>query len=759
MRLSRFFHEYPVMNDDFGKDYGSSEVPQRGAVPSSRKISFDDFEIERQKSEDEEKRSKLGIPRIKGIKDDLLGAPRKLSSKLFGNVADDGAVARENVVEPKRYESVESAPAELPYFSNEELQLVRVRKIPKSSTPKPVVEEAAQSQIQHVKPSPTQPQVDLVDGRIAELESSYAEIEETDGMILEEELIAAIEQAESIDDTEFDYDEQDAEEEEEPVSEIATPIQNVALAEPELDPALRVYLDTLRGYAAKPRRASDVRDPRKDFVLMLSELLDLLREQVGAMSALFFWTNTRKQQLVLECASVDDIAYSYLIEERRFPIEHDAISRVAIKGEPQLIQSISPQAEYDLIPYYNDSIGVRSLAALPVFFGDSIVAVLACDSLEEESFSPETLRLMTNYSKVISGLVRNYIEAYDLLNSARTLKAARKLFQLAGNDFSRTSARDTERTSEYILRALTEAAGDLVDWQWLSTVAFDDTQRAWVVTGLQAKVSEPYVLPKTRIDLGESIIGRTLRTGKSEHIEQLSQQSIRFSVDEERERSIGHSFLVIPIRTTLKNYGVLVLEHSEAAKYSDVDIETLEHLARSAATSLEIFTLSELVNDRALTDILTGTLNKRGFKERFSEELVRAKEFDEPLSVILFEIDEASKFEDRFVQEDIDTVILSLSNVLQFIKQPFDVLARIGEFTFAVLLIKMTDEDAFLWSEKVRQKIVSEVIALSRKSFTVTTSIGVAGARRNSTADELLVCARMALDKAKERGGNEVIVY
>ena len=112
-----------------------------------------------------------------------------------------------------------------------------------------------------------------------------------------------------------------------------------------------------------------------------------------------------------------------------------------------------------------------------------------------------------------------------------------------------------------------------------------------------------------------------------------------------------------------------------------------------------------------------------------------------------------------FTQEDIDTVILSLSNVLQFIKQPYDVIARIGEFTFAILLIKMTDEEAFLWSEKVRQKIVSEVIALSRKSFTVTTSIGVAGARRNSTADELLICARMALDKAKERGGNEVIVY
>lgn len=740
------------MNEDIGKDYGSSDVPPEGLQKSSRKISFDDFEIERTQGQRDEKESggKFRIPRIKAIKDDLLGAPRKISSKLFGAHADDGAIVQSQN-EPKPYNPINPPSTEQSYFSETELQNVRIRKIPKPDSL--LNDEQAPNVEVHLVNSPTPMQEEILDEKILELDVSLTGIDDIDGEVLEQELVAAVEEAEESDDEDLE------EYSEESVTEITISAQFAALPDPVLDPALAVYLEALRGFAAQPRRASDVRDPRKDFVLMLSELLDLLREHVGAMSALFFWTNAHKQHLVLECASVDDTAYSHLVAERRFPIEHDAISRVAIKGVPQLLNSISKQAEYDLIPYYNEPIGVRSLAALPVFFGESIVAVLACDSLEEECFSPETLRLMTNYSKIISGLVRNYIEAYDLLNSARTLKSARKLFQLAGNDFSRGSGRETERTAEYILRALSEAAGELIEWQWLGTVAFDDAQRAWCVSGLQTKAPEPYVLPKTRIDLAESIIGRALRTGKSEYIERLTQQSIRYAIDEERERSVGHSFLVIPIRTNQKNYGVLVLEHSEPAKYSDVDIETLEHLCRSAATSLENFALSELIHDRALTDILTGTLNKRGFKERFGEEIARAKEFDEPLSIILFEIDDASKFEERFVQEDIDTVILALANVLQYIKQPFDVLARIGEFTFAVLLIKMTDEDAFLWSEKVRQKIVSEVIALSRKSFTVTTSIGVAGARRNSSADELLISARMALDKAKERGGNEVIVY
>lgn len=722
------------MSDERVTDYGAGDfTPNNGGKNPPRKISFDDFEIHGEMPEQTEKRNPV-IPRIKGLKDDLLGGGKRLTSKIF-RAANDAApqAYQDNPIGEEFY--VQPVPADVPYFSDEELSNVRVRKISKPQTLPPSLDEVEQKPLEEHQE--TIPEMESkTDDLFASIEEEQYEPEEITELIIEEEIEVA-----------------------EPVTTPQeTPLPR-ELPEERYDPAIKVYLDTLRGFAATPRRASEVRDPRKDFVLLLSEILDLIREQVDSLSALFFWTNTKKAQLVLECASLDDFAFTHLSRERRFPIGHDAVSKVALRAEPQLVESIAPQAEYDLIPYYQDTVGIRSFAAMPVLFGDNVVAVLAVDSLDEDHFSPETLRIMTNYSKVITGLVRSYIEAYDLITSARTLKAARKLFGISHEDIVKRTGKDAERTGEYIMRSLSEAASELVDWQWLATVSFDDAQRAWCISGLQAKVADPYLLPKTRIDLAESIVGRTLRSGKSEHIDELSQQSIRFSIEEEKTKAAGHSFLVIPVRTASKNYGALVVEHSDAGKYTDVDIETLEHLARSAATSLEIFALSEVVQERALTDILTGNYNRRGFKERFTEELARAKEFDESLSLILFEIDDSAKFEERFLQEDIDTIILALSNVLQFIKQPFDVLARTGEFTFGVLLIKMSDEEAFLWSEKVRQKIVSEVIALSRKSFTITTSIGVAGARRNSTPDELLVCAKMALDKAKERGGNEVIVY
>ncbi len=725
---------------------GESEAPR-----AARRITFDDFEIERNIAEERDAIHsgflKKAIPRIKSMKDDLLGGGGKITSKFFGGKHEEASE------EPHQHWEETSAPIDplsAPYFSDEERSLIRVKKLPRKDEP-PVEQSFVTRPMPKASTPPPQIEEELIEEEeiademedLAEIAYTETTVEVDNDVFQDEESIVIVE---SVVLPPIRKAEKEIPEEQEAIEE-------------QTDPSIKVYLDSLRGFDSLPRRAGEAREPRKDFVLMLSELLELLREHIEAQSVLFFWMNSRKQQLVLECASLDDFAFKYLVPERRYALDNDAVSRTAVRAEPQLIQRIAPQAEYDLIPYYTDVIGVRSFAAMPVFFGDSLVAVVAVDSLIEDQFSAETLRLLTEYSKLISGLVRSYIETYDLLSSARTLESARKLHQLANVDFSIHAPRDADRTGEYILRALSEAAGELIDWEWFATISFDVTQRAWGIHNLQAKASEAYIAPKTRIDLSESIIGRCLRTGKSERIDSLTQQSVRFSVEEDRERAVGHSFLVIPIRTSQKNYGALAIEHSESARFTDVDIEAVEHLTRSAASALEILALSEIVQDRALTDILTGVLNKRGFDERLGEELARAKEFDEPLSVILFEIDDIIQFAERFNQEDLDTIVLALTGVLQYLKQTYDVLARVGQYTFAVLLVKMTDEEAYLWSEKVRQKIVSEVIALGRKSFSITTSIGLAGARRNSTTDDILTSAKMALDKAKERGGNEVIVY
>jgi diguanylate cyclase (GGDEF)-like protein len=775
-------------------------------------VIFDDFQIsraEQQAQVDSEKAAwrereqrlerekpallRFAAPRLKSLRDEMIG----VQSKFFRRHVEEPSPAATDP--PKK------PPENGVYFADHERAGVRVTRtnnhptdqnLPKPSSPQPAthleetdleseprgdfIESMLADEFFEDQENATD--IEVEDENESEFEESEEESEEEnefeDANDLEDEQAEEFEdeQAEEFEDEqaeEFEDEESDDYEEEAGIknipgsgSELLPPTYAPQHKEPafealpldaRLEPTLMAYLDALRAFDSFPRRANELRDPRADFVALLAELLDILREELAASSAMFFWVNTKKQQLVLESAALDDRAYQFLASGKRFPIELDAVSRVVTKRRPELHSSINPQAELDLIPYYRDAIGTASFAGMPVLFGDGLVAVLTVDSLEPDHFTQETLRILTSYSKLISGLIRSYIEKYDLLAAARTLDAARKLHEMVSPDASLRVLRDQRKNPEYVLRALTEAAGEIIDWDWLATASFDDQRRLWNVSSLQSKRTGAYVPPQTPISMDESIVSKCLSTGRSMRIDNLGPQHVRFNVEE--DSAIGHSFLVIPIRTSTKNYGALAIEHSEKARFTDADVETLEHLARSAAAALEIIVLGEMVGERALTDLLTGALNKHGLVDRANQELARAMKFDEPLTFVLFEIDGASEFRSRFSQEDSDTIVLAITRLLKFGVRPFDVIARIGEHSFAAILVKMSDEEGYLWSEKMRKMIVSEVIAIGKRSYSVTVSIGVSGARRDGRVQELIEGAELALERARELGGNNVIVY
>ncbi len=749
--------------NDFEHDSRPSEpIPTQATEASDakapqrlKKVIFDDFQItraEQQAQVDDERKAwndrevrlekekpsliRFAVPRLKSLRDEMIGVQNKLPF-FKKHPREEEALPRHTADQPD---------ANGTYFAEHERAVIRVTRV----------------QQEEEWPSNEDTVVHPVEG-VSEV--SLDSLPSEEGILTEE---MSSDPAEEFETDVMDLDDEEPLDEEfisAPEAPIHTSMhiprteaEEIPL-EPKIESSLLSFLDALRAFDSYPRRSFEPRDPRADFVALLGELLDILRDELNASSAMFFWVNAKKQQLVLESAALDDRAYQFLAAGKRFPIELDAVSRIVTKRRPELHSSISQQAELDLIPYYRDAIGTASFAGMPVLFGDGLVAVLTVDSTTPDHFNAETLRILTNHSKLISGLIRSYIEKYDLLAAARTLDAARKLHEMVSPDGSLRALRDQRKNPEYVLRALTEAAGEIIDWEWLAAASFDDARRLWNISSLQSKRAGAYVPPMTPVSMEESLIGKCLSSGKSIRIDALTPQTVRYNMEEDRNAATGHSFLVIPIRTTTKNYGALAIEHSERARFTDADVETLEHLARSAAAALEIIVLGDMVGERALTDLLTGVLNKRGLLDRANQELARAMQFDEPLTFALFEIDGASEFRSRFSQEDSDTIVLAITRLLQFGVRPFDVVARTDEHTFAVLLMKRTDEEGYLWSEKMRKMIVSEVIAIGKRSYSVTVSIGVSGARRDGAVEELIEGAEMALERARELGGNNVIVY
>jgi diguanylate cyclase (GGDEF)-like protein len=91
--------------------------------------------------------------------------------------------------------------------------------------------------------------------------------------------------------------------------------------------------------------------------------------------------------------------------------------------------------------------------------------------------------------------------------------------------------------------------------------------------------------------------------------------------------------------------------------------------------------------------------------------------------------------------------------------RPYDLVGRVDFNRFAILLVNTTANDAYLWAEKFRKNIASNVMNLEQKSFSVTVSVGVCGAVSDINDLELLENAGHVLSKAVEAGGNIVRVY
>jgi len=62
----------------------------------------------------------------------------------------------------------------------------------------------------------------------------------------------------------------------------------------------------------------------------------------------------------------------------------------------------------------------------------------------------------------------------------------------------------------------------------------------------------------------------------------------------------------------------------------------------------------------------------------------------------------------------------------------------------------------FLWAEKLRMKIARKPIAVVAKQTTFTVSIGIASTTNLTDMNELINNAELALNKAIEKGGNNV---
>jgi len=215
-----------------------------------------------------------------------------------------------------------------------------------------------------------------------------------------------------------------------------------------------------------------------------------------------------------------------------------------------------------------------------------------------------------------------------------------------------------------------------------------------------------------------------------------------------------------------QRWSVLVAE-DQAVFTAEVNDLTRNQLLNTLILALIIGSLVilagrmfETTERESLSDPLTGLANRRFFQEILLRELRRAQRSNQPLALIIADIDHFKGVNDTYGHSVGDEVLEQVGSIMLASVRATDFVIRYGGEEFVVLMPETRSADAVAVADKLRKTIGDTILeSTSRPGMTlkVTISAGVAAFPADGqTGEQLILRADRALYWAKEHGRNRV---
>lgn len=165
--------------------------------------------------------------------------------------------------------------------------------------------------------------------------------------------------------------------------------------------------------------------------------------------------------------------------------------------------------------------------------------------------------------------------------------------------------------------------------------------------------------------------------------------------------------------------------------------------------------------ERAIKDHLTQLYNRLYFEEEGAIEIERARRYGFPISLILFDIDDFKRVNDRYGHHAGDMVLIKFADLLRSSIRGTDIPVRYGGEEFVVLLPHTFHEEALKVADRVRLCFERSVFRFEGEVAKLTVSAGVSSYNsepfdKECSLPELLDRADKAMYRAKRKGKNRV---
>ncbi|MBJ7348286.1 MAG: GGDEF domain-containing protein [Thermoleophilaceae bacterium] len=155
--------------------------------------------------------------------------------------------------------------------------------------------------------------------------------------------------------------------------------------------------------------------------------------------------------------------------------------------------------------------------------------------------------------------------------------------------------------------------------------------------------------------------------------------------------------------------------------------------------------------DLAGKDPLTGVANLRQLRERINFEVKRADRREQPLTILMIDLDDFSRVNDEFSHTLGDAVLVACAQAMQRVVRGSELLARRSSDEFAVITVGETEEELNALTERLRAAVRKERERLC-PDVTPEFTVGQATWREGENGEALLRRADRSLHVARSLG-------
>src|SRR3990170_2294165 len=234
--------------------------------------------------------------------------------------------------------------------------------------------------------------------------------------------------------------------------------------------------------------------------------------------------------------------------------------------------------------------------------------------------------------------------------------------------------------------------------------------------------------------------------------------------DVEAETSVFNSRisnrLIFPMEIGDMRIGALHLIRKPDEPFSEHEQKLAAMIVSTLTLALRNSEIHREVQELATIDSLTGLFNNRYFHEILTREFKGTMRYQNPVSLIMIDLDNFKQINDQYGHQAGDTVLREISNRLTRSLREIDVPARYGGDEIAIILPETLIEPAFFVAKRIKTLIEAQPVKFKENNINVTASLGIASCPdpKMRSVEDMIAVADKALYDAKKYGRNRIEV-